>query len=126
MFQNDYRREMDGLRPSPAAVERLNRLLEKGRPGGPAAGPPGGRGPGSVRCPVRHRRGGGPHPVGRAGGPPGALRPLCRRGGGETSGQGLRLELVKAVSDGYTARVYYTLTDETGDRLNGHTQVSGG
>ena len=31
-------------------------------------------------------------------------------------------ELVKAVSDGYTARVYYTLTDETGDRLNGHTQ----
>ena len=23
MFQNDYRREMDGLRPSPAAVERL-------------------------------------------------------------------------------------------------------
>ena len=35
MFQNDYRREMDGLRPSPAAVERLNRLLEEGnRPGG--------------------------------------------------------------------------------------------
>ena len=32
MFQNDYRREMDGLRPSPAAVERLNRLLEKGAP----------------------------------------------------------------------------------------------
>ena len=28
MFQNDYRREMDGLRPSPAAVERLNRLLD--------------------------------------------------------------------------------------------------
>ncbi|MFQ9915248.1 MAG: hypothetical protein ACLRWQ_01490 [Flavonifractor plautii] len=44
MFQNDYRREMDGLRPSPAAVERLNRLLEEGaRPGGPggwAAGRP--------------------------------------------------------------------------------------
>ena len=32
MFQNDYRREMDGLRPSPAAVERLNRLLEEGVP----------------------------------------------------------------------------------------------
>ena len=32
MFQNDYRREMDGLRPSPAAVERLNRLLEEGAP----------------------------------------------------------------------------------------------
>ena len=27
MFQNDYRREIDGLRPSPAAVERLNRML---------------------------------------------------------------------------------------------------
>ena len=32
MFQNDYRREMDGLRPSPAAVERLNRMLEEGAP----------------------------------------------------------------------------------------------
>ena len=32
MFQNDYRREIDGLRPSPAAVERLNRMLEEGAP----------------------------------------------------------------------------------------------
>ena len=32
MFQNDYRREIDGLRPSPAAVERLNRRLEEGAP----------------------------------------------------------------------------------------------
>ncbi|MCQ4720850.1 hypothetical protein NE659_26695, partial [Flavonifractor plautii] len=32
MFQNDSRREIDGLRPSPAAVERLNRMLEEGAP----------------------------------------------------------------------------------------------
>ena len=32
MFQNDYRREIDGLRPIPAAVERLNRMLEEGAP----------------------------------------------------------------------------------------------
>lgn len=55
----------------------------------------------------------------------GPYAPFAAEVEGETSGQGLRLELVKAVSDGYTARVYYTLTDETGDRLNGHTQVSG-
>ena len=128
MFQNDYRREMDGLRPSPAAVERLNRLLEEGAPA------------------RRSRR------LGRraaaalalcaalcvtavAAGPTlwdalearlGPYAPFAAEVEGETSGQGLRLELVKAVSDGYTARVYYTLTDETGDRLNGHTQVSGG
>ena len=128
MFQNDYRREMDGLRPSPAAVERLNRLLEEGAP---------------ARRPRR---------LGRraaaalalcatlcvtavAAGPTlwdalearlGPYAPFAAEVEGETSGQGLRLELVKAVSDGYTARVYYTLTDETGDRLNGHTQVSGG
>ncbi|MFQ7453026.1 MAG: hypothetical protein ACLRNQ_18305 [Flavonifractor plautii] len=127
MFQNDYRREMDGLRPSPAAVERLNRLLEEGAP---------------ARRPRR---------LGRraaaalalcaalcvtavAAGPTlwdalearlGPYAPFAAEVEGETSGQGLRLELVKAVSDGYTARVYYTLTDETGDRLNGHTHVSG-
>ena len=55
----------------------------------------------------------------------GPYAPFAAEVEGETSGQGLRLELVKAVSDGYTARVYYTLTDETGDRLNGHTHVSG-
>ena len=128
MFQNDYRREIDGLRPSPAAVERLNRMLEEGAP---------------ARRPRR---------LGRraaaalalcaalcvtavAAGPTlwdalearlGPYAPFAAEVEGETSGQGLRLELVKAVSDGYTARVYYTLTDETGDRLNGHTQVSGG
>ena len=127
MFQNDYRREMDGLRPSPAAVERLNRLLEEGAP---------------ARRPRR---------LGRraaaalalcaalcvtavAAGPTlwdalearlGPYAPFAAEVEGETSGQGRRLELVKAVSDGYTARVYYTLTDETGDRLNGHTHVSG-
>ena len=53
----------------------------------------------------------------------GPYAPFAAEVEGEMSGQGLRLELVKAVSDGYTARVYYTLTDETGDRLNGHTQA---
>ena len=55
----------------------------------------------------------------------GPYAPFAAEVEGETYCQGLRLELVKAVSDGYTARVYYTLTDETGDRLNGHTHVSG-
>ena len=103
MFQNDYRREMDGLRPSPAAVERLNRMLEEGAP---------------ARRPRR---------LGRraaaalalcvtavAAGPTlwdalearlGPYAPFAAEVEGETSGQGLRLELVKAVSDGYTARV---------------------
>ena len=97
MFQNDYRREMDGLRPSPAAVERLNRLLEEGAP---------------ARRPRR---------LGRraaaalalcaalcvtavAAGPTlwdalearlGPYAPFAAEVEGETSGQGLRLELVK-------------------------------
>ena len=124
MFQNDYRREIDGLRPSPAAVERLNRMLEEGAPArrlgrraaaalalcaalcvtAVAAGP-------TLWDALEARLG--------------PYAPFAAEVEGETSGQGLRLELVKAVSDGYTARVYYTLTDETGDRLNGHTHVSG-
>ena len=103
MFQNDYRREMDGLRPSPAAVERLNRLLEEGAP---------------ARRPRRLGRRAAAAlalcaalcaspPWRRA--PPqgdalearlGPYAPFAAEVEGETSGQGLRLELVKAVSDG--------------------------
>lgn len=32
MFQNGYRREVDGLRPNPVVVEQLNRLPEEGVP----------------------------------------------------------------------------------------------
>ena len=127
MFQNDYRREIDGLRPSPAAVERLNRMLEEGAP---------------ARRPRRLGRRAaaalalcaalcvtavavGPSLWDALEARLGPYAPFAAEVEGETSGQGLRLELVKAVSDGYTARVYYTLTDETGDRLNGHTHVSG-
>lgn len=103
MFQNDYRREMDGLRPSPAAAALA--LCAALCVTAVAAGP-------TLWDALEARLG--------------PYAPFAAEVEGETSGQGLRLELVKAVSDGYTARVYYTLTDETGDRLNGHTQVSGG
>ncbi|WP_130870024.1 hypothetical protein [Intestinimonas massiliensis (ex Afouda et al. 2020)] len=55
----------------------------------------------------------------------GPYAPFAREMEGTASDQGIRLELVSAVSDGYTARIFYTLTDEAGDRLNAdHTKVT--
>lgn len=55
----------------------------------------------------------------------GPYAPFAREITGTASDQGVRLELVSAVSDGYTAQIFYTLTDEEGGRFNaGHTRVA--
>ena len=72
--------EQEGSPSLDRTADTFARILQGAAP---AAGPPGGRGPGPVRRPVRHRRGGGAVPVAVYAGPPG---PLCRagpdRGGG--------------------------------------------
>ena len=55
----------------------------------------------------------------------GPYAPFAREMEGTASDQGVRLELVSAVSDGYTAQIFYTITDEEGGRFNAdHTTVA--
>lgn len=55
----------------------------------------------------------------------GPYAPFAREMEGTASDQGVRLELVSAVSDGYTAQIFYTITDEKGGRFNAdHTKVA--
>ncbi len=53
----------------------------------------------------------------------GPFAPYARPAGGTAAGQGIRVELAGSVSDRYTARVYFTVTDQLG-RLNAHTALS--
>ena len=55
----------------------------------------------------------------------GPYAPFAQEMEGTASDQGVRLELVSAVSDGYTAQIFYTITDEEGGRFNAdHTTVA--
>lgn len=55
----------------------------------------------------------------------GPYAPFAQKMEGTASDQGVRLELVSAVSDGYTAQIFYTITDEEGGRFNAdHTTVT--
>lgn len=127
MFRTEYKREMDALEPSEAAMARLEGLT-RGEAGGKpvkrfgrraavalalcaalavtavAAGP-------SVWNALREHLG--------------PYAPFAREMEGTASDQGVRLELVSAVSDGYTAQIFYTITDEKGGRFNAdHTTVT--
>lgn len=128
MFQSDYRREMERLTPGPEALERLDALLAGG--GERAARP-------------RRRFGrraavalalcaalavtavaAGPtiqDALERALGPFGAYSQTLQ---GVQTVNGVEIRLLEAVTDGYSARVYYTLTDLEGDRFNDRTRVS--
>lgn len=55
----------------------------------------------------------------------GPYAPFAQKMEGTASDQSVRLELVSAVSDGYTAQIFYTITDEEGGRFNAdHTTVA--
>ena len=55
----------------------------------------------------------------------GPYAPFAQEVEGTASDQGVRLKLVSAVSDGYTAQIFYTITDEKGGRFNAdHTTVA--
>lgn len=126
MFQNDYRREMDALTPGPEARERLDVLLagggERERPRrrfgrraaaalalcaalavtAVAAGP-------SLWQALQVRLG--------------AFAPYAAPAEGAVVRDGVEVALAGSLSDGYVARVYFTVTDPAG-RLNEHTNVT--
>lgn len=126
MFQNDYRREMDRLAPSQAALERLNTLLEAG-----------------ARPPRRSRQGrrrvaaavglcavlavsalaAGPTLWAQLEQHLGGFAPYVQPMEGTVLEQGIRVELQSGIADGAGFRVYATLTDLEGGRLNDHTTV---
>ena len=128
MFRTEYKREMDALEPSREALARLEGLT-RGETGGKpvkhfsrraavalalcaalavtavAAGP-------SVWSALREHLG--------------PFKPYGQKLEGVQTFNGIEVKLLEAVTDGYSARVYYTLTDLEGDRLSENTVVSGG
>ena len=54
----------------------------------------------------------------------GPFSPYVRELEGTFATQGIEVRLEGAYADGYTAQVYFTVTDLTGARLNGHTGIS--
>lgn len=126
MFRTEYKREMDALEPSGEAMARLEGLTREETGGKPvkrfgrraavalalcaalavtavAAGP-------SVWNALREQLG----PFGT----------YLSAAEGTATDQGVRVELVASLSDGYTAMAYFTATDLTGGRFTDHTRVS--
>ena len=122
MFQKDYKREVGGLSPSPAATARLDRLLTGE----------------TARRPRRHlgRRGlvaaalcavltvtaaaAGPAVWDALTAHLGPFAPYLSGGGARSVSAGVELEVAGAISDGVSARVYLTAHDRQG-RLDAHT-----
>ena len=126
MFRTDYKREMDALEPSRAAMERLENLTKGESRVKPvrrfgrraavalalcaalavtavAAGP-------SVWSALREHLG--------------PFETYLSTAEGTVTDQGVKVELVASLSDGYTAMAYFTVTDLAGGRFTDHTQVS--
>ena len=127
MFQSDYRREMDALNPGPEALERLDALLagggERERP----------RRRFGRRAAVALALCAALGVTALAAGPTlwqalqvrlGPFAPYAAPAEGTAVDQGLEVVLAGSLSDGYVSRVYFTVTDRSGGRLNGHTQIS--
>ena len=127
MFQSDYRREMDALNPGSEALERLDALLagggERERP----------RRRFGRRAAVALALCAALGVTALAVGPTlwqalqvrlGPFAPYAAPAEGTAVDQGLEVALAGSLSDGYVARVYFTVTDRIGGRLNGHTQLS--
>ena len=128
MFRTEYKQEMDAMSPSREAMARLE-ALTRGEAGGKPVKRFGRRavialalcaalavtavaaGPSVWSTLARHL------------GPFGAYGQKLE---GVQTVNGIEVKLLEAVTDGYSARVYYTLTDLKGDRLSENTVVSGG
>ena len=129
MFQSDYRREMDALNPGPEALERLDALLagggERERP----------RRRFGRRAAVALALCAALGVTALAAGPTiqdaleralGSFRAYSQTLEGVQTVNGVEIRLLEALTDGYSARVYYTLTDLEGGRFNEYTRVSAG
>ena len=126
MFPMEYKREMDALAPSEAAMARLEALTK-----GESLEKPGrrlGRRAAAVLalCAALAVTAVAAEPsvwsaLAEHLGPFGAYLSAAE---GTVTHQGVKVELVASLSDGYTAMAYFTATDLTGGRFNDHTRVS--
>ena len=127
MFQSDYRREMERLTPGSEALERLDALLAGG--GERAARP---RRRFGRRAAVALALCAALGVTAVAAGPTlwqalqvrlGAFAPYAAPAEGAVVESGVEVALAGSLSDGYVARVYFSVTDPAG-RLNEHTNVT--
>ena len=126
MFPMEYKREMDALEPSEAAMARLEALTK-----GESLEKPGrrlGRRAAAVLalCAALAVTAVAAEPsvwsaLAEHLGPFGAYLSAAE---GTVTHQGVKVELVASLSDSYTAMAYFTATDLTGGRFNDHTRVS--
>lgn len=128
MFRTEYKREMDALEPSREAMARLEALTR-----GEAGGKPGKRFGGRAivalalcAALVVTAVAAGPSVWSALAEHLGPFGPYGQKLEGVQTVNGIEVKLLEAVTDGYSARVYYTLTDLEGDRLSENTVVSGG
>lgn len=127
MFRTEYKREMDAMEPSGEAMARLEGLT-RGETGGKPVKRFGRRAAVALAlCAalVVTAVAAGPSMWNILAEYLGPYAPFAQEMEGTASDQGVRLELVSAVSDGYTAQIFYTITDEEGGRFNAdHTTVT--
>ena len=128
MFRTEYKREMDALEPNGEAMARLEGLTR-----GEAGGKPGKRfgrraAVALALCAVLAATAvaAGPSVWSALAEHLGPFGPYGQKLEGVQIVNGIEVKLLEAVTDGYSARVYYTLTDLEGDRLSENTVVSGG
>ena len=131
MWKQEYKQELNAIGPDPEQMARLRWMVEQAKQGLPETREPTHYRPGRravatvVLCAALavSALAAGPSLWQTLEAHLGAYAPFAREVEGTATGQGIRLELLSAVSDGYTARVYYTLTDQKGGRFNDHTRV---
>lgn len=125
MWKDDYRREMEAVTPDGAALERLYALTDGGAP---ARGPRRlGRRAAAVLAVCAAlavtAAAAGPTVWDLLRGQLGSFAPYAQALEGTALDQGVLVEVVGALTDGYNARVYFTATDRAGGRFNAGTLV---
>jgi len=131
MLQDDYRRDMDAVRPTPAQMDRLYRILHqeerdmetpvKKRPALRTAALA------AALCGVLAITAVAVSPTLRQAlaDALGSFAPYAQAQEGAVTSQGIRVKVVSALADTYNLQVYAEITDLTGDRL-AHANFSGG
>lgn len=131
MLQDDYRRDMDAVRPTPAQMDRLYRVLyqEEHNMERPVKKRPALRTAAlaAALCGVLAITAVAVSPTLRQAlaDALGGFAPYAQAQDNAVTAQGIRVKAVSALADSYTLQVYAEITDLTGDRL-AHANFSGG
>lgn len=133
MWKQEYKQELNAIGPNPEQMARLRWMVEQAKQGLPETREPTHYRPGRkavatvVLCAALavSALAAGPSLWQTLEAHLGPYAPFAQEIEGTASDQGVRLELLSAVSDGYTAQIFYTITDEEGGRFNAdHTTVA--